>query len=157
MSSNKPIHGLTDLQIIRTRHPPAIYLEQFALLNTESGYFANADDIRRRLETLPRSDRLLLAVKGDELLGYAHLRAISDLLNDETTEVVAIVVRQSHRRRSVGRRLINAAETWARETGRSRLLMRTAVTRTEAHAFFVALGYEKDSTSLEFVRDLQDK
>ena len=146
---------MLNLQIVRTRHPPEPYIAQLAALQVDAGYPAQPEDIRRRLETLPREDRLLLAVGGETLLGYAHLRVTRDLLNDETAEVVAIVVNRGYRRQGVGRRLVAAAETWALESGRARLLLRTDVVRTDAHAFFIALGYEESSTTLEFVRDLE--
>ena len=154
MSARSSANEPKNLQIIRTRNPPAIFLEQIALLQTEAGYSATASEVRRRLDALPRNDRLLLAVDGEKLLGFAHLRVTSDLINQDTAEVVMIIVRQSHRRRNIGRRLINAAETWARESGHARLLLRTEVIRTAAHAFFVALGYEETSTTLEFIREL---
>jgi hypothetical protein len=50
--------------------------------------------------------------------------------------------------------LVTAAETWARQSGRARLLLRTEVVRTPAHAFYVALGYQKAATTIDFVRDL---
>lgn len=96
-----------------------------------------------------------MALDGEELIGYAHLRVTRDLMNEETAEVVAIVVRRDSRRKGVGRRLIAAAETWAKQSGRARLLLRTEVVRTGAHAFFVALGYEEGSTAIEFIRDLE--
>jgi GNAT superfamily N-acetyltransferase len=154
MSARNSANEPKNLQIIRTRNPPNILLEQIALLQTEAGYSAISSEIRTRLDALPRNDRLLLAVDGEKLLGIAHLRVTSDLINQDTAEVVMIIVRQSHRRRNIGRRLINAAETWARESGHARLLLRTEVVRTAAHAFFVALGYEETSTTLEFIREL---
>jgi GNAT superfamily N-acetyltransferase len=120
----------------------------------EVGVKATLADIHRRVEALPRQDRILLALDGEHLIGFAHLRISQDLLTDETAEVASIVVRGSHRRQGVGRRLIAAAEAWARESGRARLLLRTDVVRTDAHAFYVAQGYEQASTMLEFVRDL---
>jgi GNAT superfamily N-acetyltransferase len=146
---------MLNLQIIRTRHPPEPYIAQLASLQTEMGLPVSADDVRRRMVSLPREDRLLLAVGGDTLLGYAHLRVTHDLLTEETAEVVAIVVTKNHRRQGVGRRLIAASETWALESGRARLLLRTDVVRTDAHAFFLALGYDESATTLEFVRDLE--
>ncbi len=142
------------LQIIRTRHPPEAYLVQLADLHEAIGFPVRVATLRRRLEELPREDRLLLAVEGDQLVGYAHLRVAHDLINDETAEVVAIAVQPHHRRRGVGRHLITAAETWARQSGRARLLLRTDVVRSEAHAFYVAMGYQQEATTLEFVRDL---
>ena len=143
------------LQIIRTRHPPETYLDQFAALNTEAGVPTPTIDLRRRLNALPREDRLLLAVEGDVLVGYAHLRVAHDLVHEETAEVVSIVVRTSRRREGIGRRLISAAETWARESGKARLLLHTDVVRTQAHAFYVALGHREADTMIEFVRDLE--
>lgn len=144
-----------NLQIVRTLHPPEIYLAQLARLNEQMGFHATANDIRHRLGLLPRQDRLLLATDDDALIGYAHLRVAHDLIAAESAEVVAIVVDPSYRRRGVGRRLITAAEAWATESGRSRLVLRTNVVSTAAHAFYVAMGYEQAETSLVFIRSLQ--
>lgn len=62
MSPNNPRPDPIDLQILRTRHPPGIFLEQVALMHTQGNQPATASDIRRRMDNLPRSDRLLLAV-----------------------------------------------------------------------------------------------
>ena len=143
-----------ELQIIRTRHPPEAYFDQIAELNREAGFPASSEDIKRRLLVLPDGDRLILGLDGERLIGYAHLRVAHDLLNEETAELVSIIVRESYRRQGVGRRLIAAAETWATQSGKARLLLHTEVVRTEAHAFFIALGYEETSTSIDFIRDL---
>jgi len=144
-----------DLQIIRTRHPPEAFLPQIATLIEQDGYRASTADIARRLGKLPSADRLILAVDGEQLIGYAHLRIGNDLAHEETAELMSIIVKPSHRRRGIGRRLVAAAETWAAQSSRARLLMRTEVVRTAAHAFFVALGYRETSTTVEFVRDLE--
>lgn len=146
-----------DFQIVRTLHPPEGYIRQIAELNGRLGFPTTPDDTRRRLESLPREDRLLLALRGDALIGYAHIRIVRDLLSEESAEVVAIAVDPAFRRQGVGRRLVTAAEIWARESGRSRLILRTNVVVTEAHAFFVALGYQQLETSLVFVRDLESE
>lgn len=143
------------LQIIRTRHPPEPHLEQVPELLSEVGIQTSLAEIHSRIEALPRHDRILLALDGERLIAFAHLKISHDLLTDETAEVASIVVRASHRRQGVGRRLIAAAEAWARESGRARLLLRTDVVRTDAHAFYVAQGYEQATTMLEFVRDLE--
>ena len=142
------------VQIIRTPHPPEALLAQIAELLQGEGFSGEATSIARRLERLPREDRILMALEADLLLGFAHLRIARDLAEDETAEVVSIVVRPDHRRRGIGRMLVTAAETWARQSGRARLLLRTEVVRTPAHAFYVALGYQKAATTIDFVRDL---
>lgn len=142
------------IQIVRTPHPPDPLLAQIGELLVAEGAAADAATMARRLALLPREDRILMALEADRLLGFAHLRITRDLAAEEAAEVVAIVVRPEHRRRGVGRMLIAAAETWARQSGRARLLLRTNVVRTPAHAFYVALGYLEAATSIDFVRDL---
>jgi GNAT superfamily N-acetyltransferase len=142
------------IQIIRTPHPPDAYLAQIAELLQGEGYSGDDASVQRRLGLLPREDRILMAVEGEQLLGFAHLRIARDLAADETAEVVSIIVRPDHRRTGIGRLLVTAAETWARQSGRARLLLRTDVVRTPAHAFYVALGYLKTATTVDFVRDL---
>jgi GNAT superfamily N-acetyltransferase len=142
------------IQIIRTPHPPEPYLAQIAQLLQAEGLVADADSIHRRMDVLSREDRILMAVERDQLLGFAHLRITRDLTADEAAEVVSIVVRKNRRRRGIGRMLVTAAETWARQSGRARLLLRTDVVRTAAHAFYLALGYQETATTVDFVRDL---
>ncbi|MCK5318322.1 MAG: GNAT family N-acetyltransferase [Anaerolineales bacterium] len=145
-----------DLQLLRTRHPPEIFLQQLFGLLVSAEVDISLEEVQRRIDNLPDEDRLLLAVEGEYLYGYAHLRIAHDLVDAETAVVVSVIVREDRRRQGIGSRLIAAAETWARQSGRSRLLLRTDVVRTGAHAFFVALGYEGSSTQLEFIRPLSD-
>jgi GNAT superfamily N-acetyltransferase len=142
------------IQIIRTPHPPDSFLAQIAQLLQAEGTAGDDASIQHRLSLLPREDRILMAVQGEQLLGFAHLRIARDLAADEAAEVASIVVRQTHRRHGIGRMLVTAAETWARQSGRARLLLRTDVVRTAAHAFYLALGYQETATTVDFVRDL---
>lgn len=142
------------IQIIRTPHPPEPLQAQIAELLAAEGAAGDSASIAQRLSRLPREDRILMALEGERLLGFAHLRIMRGLAAEETAEVVAIIVRREWRRRGVGRMLVAAAETWARQSGRARLLLRTDVVRTAAHAFYVALGYQESATTIDFVRDL---
>ena len=146
-----------ELQILRTRHPPDIYLSQLASLLNQELSSTEVEQVSRRIEELPKGDRLLLAVLGEMLLGFAHLRIAHSLAYDPSAEGVSIIVRGENRRQGIGRQLVAAAETWARQSGRAYLLLHTDVTRTPAHAFYTALGYQKSATSVDFVRDLDLK
>jgi GNAT superfamily N-acetyltransferase len=144
-----------NLQIIRTRHPPDLHLAMMHTMLVEAGARVEMEELRTRLTDLPKEDRLLIGLDGDRVAGFAHLRVSRDLTDGDTAEVVTIVVAKTYRRQGVGRHLIAAAETWALESGRARLLLHTDVVRTEANAFFTALGYEMSATTLEFIRDLE--
>ena len=145
---------MTDLQILRTMHPPEIFLEQITILNEEIGRAISTDFLREKLDALPRSDRLLLAVEGDYLVGYAHLSIRKDLTGSDPVEIVDLIVRRANRRRGIGRQLLAAAETWARVSNQSALLVRMPVPDTSAHAFLSALHFDQLRTTLEFVRPL---
>ncbi|MEE9216010.1 MAG: GNAT family N-acetyltransferase [Anaerolineales bacterium] len=143
-----------DLQIIRTRHPPDAYLEQLATILQSETPDINLDDLRRRLELLPGDDRFFLALDGEFLIGYAHLSLAHDLASDDTVELLNIIVSIKLRRQGVGHRLMTAAETWASQAERAKLVLRADVVRSEALAFFSSLGYLQSGTSQEYVRDL---
>jgi ribosomal protein S18 acetylase RimI-like enzyme len=106
------------------------------------------------LDLLPGDDRLFLALDGEFLIGYAHLRVARDLASEDTVELLDIIVSTDLRRQGVGRRLMTAAETWASQADRAKLVLRADVVRSEALAFFSSLGYSQAGTSQEYVRDL---
>ena len=145
---------MTDLQILRTMHPPEIFLEQITVLNEEIGRAISTHFLREKLDALPRSDRLLLAVEGDYLVGYAHLSIRKDLTGSDPVEIVDLIVRRASRRHGIGRQLLAAAETWARASNQSALLVRMPIPDTNAHAFLSALHFDQLRTTLEFVRPL---
>lgn len=143
-----------ELQIVRTRYPPDAYLEQLATILRIEVSDITIDDLRRRLELLPVDDRFFLALDGELLIGYAHLRFTHDLTSEDTVELLNIIVAVESRGQGVGRLLMTAAETWATQAERGTLVLRADVVRTEALAFFSSLGYVQSSTSQEYVRDL---
>ncbi|HTD27121.1 MAG TPA: GNAT family N-acetyltransferase, partial [Candidatus Elarobacter sp.] len=64
-----------------------------------------------------------------------------------------LVVTARRRSQGIGRRLLDAATTWARERGCTHLELNSAVTRTDAHRFYLASGMTQ--TSLNFGRELE--
>jgi hypothetical protein len=109
-----------ELQILRTRHPPATYIDQLSKLLKAENIIRTPDEVHAALEKLPDDDRLLLAVEGEQLIGYAHLS------NRFTIELGNL----------------------------SHLRLRSDVARSAGHVFFEALGYSKNATHLEFIREL---
>ena len=55
--------------------------------------------------------------------------------------ITALVTSPHARRRGVGRRLLAAAEEWARARGCNRIVVTSAERRTDAHEFYPRCGY----------------
>ncbi|MEO0471424.1 MAG: GNAT family N-acetyltransferase [Bacteroidota bacterium] len=55
-----------------------------------------------------------------------------------------LFVHTSHRRRGVGKALLQRAADWAKETGASALMLETGVNNLPAQALYEALGWERN-------------
>ncbi len=67
-------------------------------------------------------------------------------------EINALVVSASHKRRGIGRRLMDHAEQWMRARGITDLrLSSNNSRREEAHRFYLALGYRPTHTDVSQV------
>lgn len=115
-----------------------------ARLCTQLGYPSTAAAMPSRLTRLNASDsaRALVATRGADVVGLAtvHLR---HALNHATplAQLSLLVVDERMRAQGVGRTLVAAVEAWAREQGCHRVIVTTALHRSEAHAFYERVGY----------------
>lgn len=85
----------------------------------------------------PPRGLFLLAVAGGEVLGCGALQH----LDDDTAEVKRMWVSPSSRRRGVGRRLLARLEDEARLAGRTRVVLDTNGSLTEALSLYRRQGY----------------
>jgi GNAT superfamily N-acetyltransferase len=128
--------------------------EHLSELLTQLGYPASPADVAARLARVTRRSRLVVAVDaGDVPAGLVVLARIDALEHDRPLcMVVALVVRDSDRRRGVGGELLAEAERWALEQGCGRVVLGTAHQRTDAIRFYRSHGYQE--TGLRFVKTL---
>ena len=88
------------------------------------------------------SARALVATQDGDVVGLAtiHLR---HALNHAAplAQLSLLVVDERVRSQGVGRVLVAAAEAWARERGCHRMIVTTALNRSDAHAFYERIGY----------------
>ncbi len=140
---------------------------QIARLSVQLGYPADADTMRRRLVGLAaRSDHAVLVAQrvaggagpADEaaLLGWLHVGRTIQLESGERAEILGLVVDAAARRAGVGRRLVAAAEQWARAAGLDRIVVRSNAVRPEAHSFYPKLDYVLAKTQRVYARALRD-
>ena len=103
-----------------------------------------AEPIPARLARLASHEgQALVADSETGLLGVATTQIVWSLIEDAPRAMLtALVVREDTRGRGVGRALVSAVESWARDHGAGRMVVTTALRRAGAHAFYERLGFE---------------
>jgi GNAT superfamily N-acetyltransferase len=128
----------------RSEDAPAI-----ADLLGQLGYPASPADVLARVAALGRHPDVVFFVaasEADSPIGLATGYVIPVVHNDDPVAVLsALVVDEKHRRSGVGRRLVEAVHTWARQRDAYRVTVSTGLARAGAHGFYERLGYEHTS------------
>jgi GNAT superfamily N-acetyltransferase len=70
-------------------------------------------------------------------------------------QLLVLAVDEKARRGGVGRKLVEAAEEWARERGADVMIVHSGRQRTGAHAFYERVGYE--ATGVRFKKKLDHR
>jgi len=92
---------------------------------------------------------------GHDIVGWIHMMPRQLLYSPRLAEIGGLVVDAEHRRKGVGRALIDAAEEWAEEQGYSRIVVRSNAVRKEAHDFYPSLGYNSVKTQKVYRKELK--
>lgn len=128
-----------------------------ARLSAQLGYAAEAavfEDRLRRIAAMPTHAVLVCEGEAGGLAGFIGVERRRLVESGDRVEIVALVVDAGARRGGTGRRLVAAAEDWARARGIDRVLVRSNIARPEAHAFYPALGYARSKTQHVYLRQL---
>src|SRR5688572_25198272 len=127
-----------------------------AQLTTQLGYDVNEEDAARRLSRIFLRDdqQFFVADMDGRAVGWVHV-VFAEYVDAEAFVVIGgLVVDRSHRRRGIGRALMDRAEMWARERGCSIVRLTSSSTRKTAHRFYEDLGYTNIKTQYSFVKPL---
>jgi GNAT superfamily N-acetyltransferase len=130
---------------------------EIAHLTTQLGYDLTEGDAADRLSRiLVRDDhRFFVADVDGRALGWVHV-VFTEYVDAEAFVMIGgLVVDRNHRRRGIGRALMNRAETWARERGCSMVRLSSSATRPAAHRFYEDLGYAHIKTQYSFIKPLE--
>ena len=128
--------------LIRT--PVDADMDRIAELLGELGYPASADSIPARLaaRTAERVSIVLVAEQRDLVVGVITAHSFASIHDDKPVAwITTLAVSTEARQGGVGRALVSAAESWARNRNCVRVSVTTALHRTVAHEFYERLGY----------------
>jgi GNAT superfamily N-acetyltransferase len=130
---------------------------RLAELCGQLGYPSSPQSLRRRLSgILPDEDQAVYVAQGPDgdVVGWVHVALRPLLLAGPQAEIRGLVVDQAHRRRGLGRLLMERAERWARDRGCLAVHLRSNVDREETPFFYEGIGYTQAETSRTFCREL---
>ena len=128
-----------------------------AVLTTQLGYPVETDEMARRLADVRtgRDDLVLVAVDAaDSVIGWIHVARLALLEAGAVACINGLVVDEPARSVGIGRELVDAAETWARDRGATAIIVRSRSTRERAHRFYERLGYVEIKRSHVFEKPL---
>ena len=115
-----------------------------ARLCTQLGYPTASEDMPGRLARLATDPniRVFVAVTGAGVVGLATMH-VRHMINHEAplAQLTTLVVDERCRGQGVGRALVETVERLARARVCKRLIVTTALRRTDAHAFYEKLGF----------------
>lgn len=124
------------------------------------GYPASEDVVRRRLARIVHEEEHAFYVAeeaGGAVVGWVHVYVSPLIVADRHAGLGGLVVDEGYRKRGIGRRLMQQAESWARERGCWALQLSSNVVRGQAHIFYEKLGYEKVKRQLVFRKILAEE
>ena len=131
--------------------------QALAKLNREEmGYDFPVEETGKKLQASlenPEKKILVAEIQG-RVVGYVHLESYDVLYAPHMKNVMGIAVAGEFRRQGVGKALLTAGETWARETGAVAVRLVSGDARKDAHAFYQSLGYTGNKLQRNFKKML---
>jgi N-acetylglutamate synthase-like GNAT family acetyltransferase len=98
---------------------------------------------------------VLVAEEEGKVIGWAHVAAMYQVVNDPFAELLALVVDESVRGQGTGAVLVEAVSDWAARNGFQTLRVRSNVVRERTHRFYDRLGFERTKSQVVFARPVQ--
>lgn len=133
--------------------------ETVAGLSGQLGYPSTRAEIERRYRALdgnPDSQVLIAEGRDGAVLGWLHVFGNHLLESEGEAEVGGLVVDSRARGQGIGKRLMDAAEAWARGHGYTKVCVRSNTIRLETHRFYQRLGYNIMKSQYKFLKPLRE-
>lgn len=132
-----------------TDTPAIVTLNKISL-----GYNFPFEATRERVKKILSSPftKLLVADMNGETVGYVLAVEYPTTYGVESKNVSSLAVLPNFQGRGIGKKLMEAIELWAKETGAQAIRLSSQVKRTDAHRFYQKLGYENYKDQKAFIK-----
>ncbi|MGV9771443.1 N-acetyltransferase family protein [Streptosporangium sp. NPDC003464] len=91
---------------------------------------------------------VLVAVRDGRVAGFVTVTTRRHFTGQVDAYIGELVVSAEAERMGIGRALVNAAESWARDHGLQRITLETGAANVRARSFYRALGYAEEEVRL---------
>lgn len=123
----------------------------------ELGYEVSLSFTQHQLKKLlaDQNKHFLLVYEGtsdDTVKGYLHAEVYDTLLLPPVFNIMSFAVSKDFQKQGIGKKLLHALETEARDRHFSGIRLNSNTIRTEAHQFYEHLGYESHKTQKCFTK-----
>ncbi len=128
-------------------------LRALCKLTGELGYSSTLEAVETRFEKLMEApgNAVFVAVAETRIIvGWVHVFGTHRIESDTFAELGGLIVSDEHRRRGIGRALLDAARRWAESNGYVKLRVRSRADRDKAHRFFERSGLAHTKTQKIF-------
>ena len=127
-------------------------------LSLELGYACERSQMLNHIERLSRTrERIALVAEVNGLIvGWVDAYIEMHLQSDDAVVIGGLIVGDGSRGTGVGSKLCRSIEAWAAQMGVRTVRVRSQIKRTDAHGFYLRLGYSHAKTSLVFEKQIND-
>lgn len=122
------------------------------LNDKEMGYDYPVEQTKKQLQHLIANDhdKIFVASVNGDVVGYVHAADYDVIYAPHMKNIMGIAVSGNYKNRGIGRKLLEAVEEWAKQTGAEGVRLVSGAGRTGAHEFYRRCGYAGEKQQINF-------
>ena len=124
----------------------------YILNRDEMGYEFPIEQTKEKLIKLlsSSSDKIFVAEAENKVIGYVHTNDYDVIYAPHMKNIMGIAVAKDYKHNGIGTALLQAVESWGKQTGASGVRLVSGESRTGAHEFYRHCGYSGEKKQINF-------